>query len=308
MEDTQLPSPKIPLVRNHFFSFSKKHIFLVLLIILVLTFGIYLYQNKTFFRKVSPTSHLAKERQSHQAIAQVGEEKIYQADLNFELAAQGGIDKKDIKEKQRLFKKIAADSIIIQQAVKDNIITADQTVYNSPDKDYQKRVNLVKEIREKVNDMSNQTSGVAYSIWFWNTKPGEMGVEKGKQFALEKITRVHKMLKDKKIDASGAGEMIKNDSTLSQIDPAYQTNAFFNFTKKGNSVTQSKEMDIIIDSLKEGEVSDIVLGKLTNTKTGQVTENYYAFATVTKKVTSSGFNSFKDWFDKNKKGYAIKYL
>lgn len=293
---------------------SKKKAAGIAALILLIVIPLILFLNRSrlsqlpFFGSTTPVSHLAKERQPQEPIAQVGQEKIYQVDLNTELAAQGEVDGKDIKEKQRLFRKIAADSIIIQQAVKDKIITVDETVYNSPQKDYQKRVNLVKEIREKVGSLSNQTSGVAYSIWFWNTYPGPLGLEKGKQFALEKLTKVHKLLKDKAIDATGAGEMIKNDATLAQIDQSYETNAFFNFTKRGKPVTQSKELDSIIDSLKEGEVSDIILGKLTNKQTGKVTENYYAFAIVAKKVTTSGFNSFKDWFDTNKKGYEIKYF
>lgn len=284
---------------------KKYHRFILLGIILVsltaLAFGFYLYQDST------KTEPLVKQRQPLELIAQVGDEKIYHIDLNTELAAQPENVAKDLKTKNRLLGKIAADSIIIQQAVKDKIIDVDDSVYNSPNKDYQKRINLVGEIRGKINSMSNQTSGVAYSIWFWNTNPGPMGVEKGKQFALEKITRVHKLLKDKKIDASRAGEMIKNDSSLSQVDPAYQTNAFFNFTKRGESVTQSQELDAMIDNIEEGKVSDIVLGKLTNKETGKVTENYYAFAAVTKKINNSGFNSFKDWFNNHKKAYAIKY-
>src|SRR5437016_3940350 len=102
-------------------------------------------------------------------IAKVGNEKIYQRDLNTELANYP--PQKNIDRKRQLLQKIVKDSIILQAGEKDGLIKLDSSVFDSSTKDYLKRVKLVAEVQELVEHRKDHITGAVLSIWFYNIIP-----------------------------------------------------------------------------------------------------------------------------------------
>lgn len=279
-------------------------IFSASVVVIALAVGIYLYNdNSTVPLKLD---RISPAQIPPEVVVKVGNEYIYQRDLDIEMAQQPPVATDSTK--RAVLKKLTADSILIQAALKDKIATEDAATFNSPNKDYKKRVALVEEIKKTVRSNSDSISGKVISIWFWNGKVGSLGLEKSKQLAFEKISRIQTDVKSKKITIDEAVKRIQQDSSLSQLDPAYRSNASFDFQKKPDeTISQNLKLNNTLQSLKEGEVTEVVLGNLKDRKTGKVTENYYSFGFVEKRINDGKYKSLRDWFESHAKNYEIKY-
>lgn len=242
------------------------------------------------------------------AIAKVGEEIIYQKDINMELSAQPSeVRSQDLTIKYTL-EKIASDSAILQGGKADGLITLDKSVFNSLDKDYFKRLKLVKDTKKQVSDKADGVKGALVSIWFNNNfNLGKNNIDQRKQIALEKITKLHDDVKSKKITIEQAGEVIKNDSSLKAIDPAYQVNAYTAFdTAKQTRIFFDEEINNTLLKLNIGEVSGVLLGfdKYTD---GKKYEALYVFGQVKQVVSQGQFQNFDSWLKTQLAKYEIKY-
>lgn len=294
--------------------FSPRNIIVFVVLLIVLSgISYYLYNQKNSalksqLDKLAPensTSPITVSAEDNKAIGQVGQEIIYQSDLDTELAFQPPSE--DLNMKKRVLDKIATDSAILQGARETALITLDDTVFNSPTKDYTKRVKLVKEAREKIENEADSFAGTIVTIWFLNGKAGALGYEKSKQIAFEKISKLQADVKSGSITIQQAAESIKNDSELAQIDVAYKTNASLDFkVKKDENITSDLKFNEAIFKSTEGETTDIFTGSSPAT-TGQLVETRFHFAKLTKRTVNDKFNSFENWLESKRKAYAITY-
>lgn len=241
---------------------------------------------------------------SKKAIAKVGNETLYQSDLDTELKAYP--PKKDIDRKAFLVNKLIKDSIILQQAQKENLITLNETVFNSPTKDYAKRLATVQEAIQAVKNQAAHMKGKIVTIWFYNLEPAAIGTEKGKQLAFSKITKLHDDVASKKITIEKAGELIKQDASLAQVDRAYKQNAIFDFdTLNNDRISFDPSFDKVVRNTNKGEITSVFLSKDRIPGTQTYVEAVYLFARVDEKRNVGRIVIFDQWFQIHEKSYTI---
>lgn len=240
------------------------------------------------------------------AIAKVGDEYLYDADLNYELTYYPAADPQGARE--IVTAKMIEDSVILQGAAADGMIRLDPTIYNSREKDYAKRIETVKQLKDQLDQKATVLEGSVISIWFNNMGPGAIGYDKGKSMALAEITRLQKDLADKKISMDQAGYQIKNNLDLAQLDSSYRANAIFSFSVDNDQkITYNPDIDKQIYALNQGDISGVLTGKDLDPKTGQSVDAVYMVAQVTKRGKTT-VTSYDKWLEEKSKAYpVVKY-
>ena len=265
------------------FERSKKPIILKILLVLVV---ILVVIGAFFLWRWSSRVIEESRNPQHKVIIKVGQEKIYQKDLETELAYY---PTKDEAAKKLLLNKLVADSKLLQDAKKEKAITIDQSIYNSPDKDYLKRMKVIQQLKKENAKKNAGLKGSIISVWFLNDRVGPLGYEKAKLLALNKITYLHDQVKTGKMTMAEAGDNIKNDSSLAQLDPtSYKTNAitYFNVAS-GEKITWESEFNQILWNLKPGEISAIYTAKSADLDhQNEILPAYYIFGQAERKATN----------------------
>lgn len=237
-------------------------------------------------------------------IAKVGEEYIYNVDLNTEVAAYPASDEPG--QRDAIFERMVDDSIILQGAAKEKFIKLDATVYNSPEKDYDKRIALVQEARKKILDNADSYSGSVVALWFLNQKPGKIGYEQGKRIAQQKISDLQRRVKAGELTMEQAGDELRNDASLFQVDEAYKVNAYYTFTaNKSKPATYDPVFETVLQKLRVNQVSDVFLGQSTDERDGKKKDAVYKFARIDKIIANRGYIDVESWLEKNRPGYAL---
>lgn len=297
------PNQQVPEMKKSKFSILKdKRIFVLLGALLILLGSLILF----FFKGTLPPIGQRQEQIPQGAIAKVGEEYIYQRDLDIELSLQPSASESGIRK--ILLDKLAEDSVIIQGAKDDKIVEIASDVYNSSDKDYVKRIQVVKEIKKKVEESEDSIRGTILTIWFANVEIGPLGYERAKQVAFEKISKLHKDVKEGKITIKQAGEVIQNDKSLAQIDKAYKTNAVLEFkANKNETITFNKSFNDALWKLSDNEMSEISTGTVLERSSGKQVDANYVFGQIEKHIRSGRFESFDKWLEDKRKLYEVVY-
>lgn len=277
------------------FSLDPKVVALIIVGVLVCAFAVYAFLGKLPFSSTS-----------NQVIATVGPEKIYQTDLDTELGYFPQYTNLD--QRSFLLSKIATDSAILQGAAEAGFVTLNSSTFNSPGKDYQARLELVKEIQKKIEENSNHIEGGIVSIFFINNldnRPGPLGYAKSQQLAFNTISDLQKRVKGKELTIEAAGEAVRNNQALAQIDYSYAVNSYFKFDlNKGERITIDQSIDDTLWSLSESEVSEVLPGKIKDAD-GNIREGVYMFGVITKKNSTSNIPGFRQWRDDQVKKYAL---
>lgn len=269
----------------------------------LLVFGYFFTKNIT--NKTSKNLSSSSHGGNSSIIAKVGEENIYQTDLDYELERHPQKDEPGIKKK--LLDKLVLDSVILQGGAADGVITLDSSIFNSQEKNYVKRVNSVEQIKKKINDMNSSIKGTVISIWFRNNDYiGPQGLEKSKQIAFEKISSLRQQIVDKKITIDEAGQIITDDTSLAEIDRAWTNNALFHFSASPTKrITMSKEFDDKIRALNPGEVTEVYLVTNVDKDPAKRYEALYYVAQVTEKNTTTKALDYNSWLNQKKQTYAV---
>jgi hypothetical protein len=308
-EESHTPETSEPLSfrpENRIKSFLPPKRFLMAFILAIMALGfLTLSSQKPNIKEPIPIP-AANTQKPDGAIAKIGQEFIYQQDLDFEIAHYPQGNNEEVKK--FLLTKIATDSAILQGAQKEKLITLDSTTYNSSEKDYTKRIKLVETAKRMVSEKSNGIKGTVVAIWFFNNKEGSLGYEKGKQFAFDKISKIHDEVKSGALTIEQTGEKIKNDSSLIKVDTAYKTNAYFNFdVQKGQTITFVPEFDALLWKSKPGEVTEVYLASDKSMISGETREALYMFGQVSEAKTNNKINSLDEWINQQIKAYEVKY-
>lgn len=259
------------------------------------------FPNRPLHRTTQPSSG-----GNSPVIATVGAEQIFQSDLDTELSytqTLAGVDTKKI-----IMDKLISDSIVLQAAAAEGLITLDASVYNSTTKDYMNRINLVETAKKEVSSRADQIQGTVITIWFFNNEyVGPRGYEKSKRVAFEKIQELYTRLTSQTITLKELIETIKNDTSLAELDKAYKTNASFDFTvTKNKTISFDKNFDAMIWAVEPGQFSKISVLKDMSVDIDPSKEVAYAFAYVSHKKTG-GEQNFEDWIIEKEKTYPVTY-
>jgi hypothetical protein len=310
---------KVDNVQPKTFSLKKKIIgifvalFLVLVVLLVLD-GFHIISLSKLLSLKNPftISLQTKQKKAPTAIImKVGNENIYQQDLNTELAYFPAAEKNEDRE-QLLKDKLIKDSTILQAAQEEALITLDSTVYNSSAKNYLKRIQLIAQVKDQLEKKKDRYKGSVVAIWFYDTRPGPIGYDTGKELALKKITDVRTAVAGNRITMEEAAKQIENDQSLAQVDPAYKANAYFSFdTDLKQDIVFDQDFNRIIKQLQKGQVSPVVVVKDKEMQSGKPTgrqiEAAYMFAQVDERTISGQNLGFDDWLARRLKKYEIIY-
>jgi hypothetical protein len=281
-------------------------LFLILLIAMLryIFYGSYT-STKNFYTK--PQASSENNNPLDRVIVTVGKEKIFQKDYDIELFYYP--DKNDPSVRKNLLQKLINDSIILQGGNRDGLIPLDKSIFNSPDKDYMKRIKVVEQVKQGIEQQTDSIEATIVSIWFYNNDwIGLLGYEGGKRFAHEKITYLYDLVKHGDISIDEAGNIIKSDTSLEQIDKAYTNNAIAHVRTEANSqITLSKEFDQKLRLLPVGQISDVYLASVKEDDTEITRDAVYLFGVITKRTYNPTLISFESWLDKKRKLYEIIY-
>lgn len=301
------------------FNFDKRFVIFIICAIVLIVVSLVISQfltgsKKKVVQQEKPRSEITPmitlkdytRYKAEEPIMTVGQETIYKKDLDNELASSPNGDLLTLQE--TLIKKLITDSTVLQGAQSDGYITLNQAVFNSPNKDYSKRIKLVEEARNKVISQADHLKGTIISIWFYNTQAGSVGYEEGKRIAYEKISLLQVKVKSGQMTIEEAGQRIKNDNSLVKVDSAYKTNAQHDFEVNfSQPISFDPRLDKILWSTEAGEVSEIITSQ-DKDRGGKMIDAVYSFAKIKSKSMNQTLKNFDQWLQTKKKEYAVKYL
>lgn len=324
--DTQDINKKLTddvLVPQKSFLKNKKFIYAVsALIIVTIIAGLYLTSFKPLSTSTNttvttsptaqkpsiyPTGKINPSGTDNKIIARVGAEDIYRK--NVETLILGEARAKGVDYEKIFLDKLIEESIILQSARKAKLTVLDSSVFNSETLDLNRRSALVKQIKETIEQKADKIEGSIISIWFNNGEVGPLGLEGGKKMAFDKIKPLQEQVKNGTMTVVQAGEAVKNDTSLKQLDKVYDVNAISSFSvNKGSKITFDVNFDQILWGLTDGGTSEVVLIQGLDDQTQKLVDSLYAFGRVSKRTGESGNLGFEAWYKANLNTYEIQYL
>lgn len=241
---------------------------------------------------------------SDEIIATVGGTPIPRTYLDIELNYYPATPTAEIK--QALTDKVVNDQITLAEGKKEGYITDYPEGKSLSKEQYLQRTKLVKEVKDKVNASGNMIKGKLVSIWFYNNAyVGPKGLAAGKQIAYDKIKPLYDQVQNGTITIEQAGEIIASDSSLAEIDQAYQGNAIVDFTfYKGGTGTFWPQFNDMLWSTEPGKITPLYLGGGI-LRDSQPTEELYIFGQVNQKSTNPDFVNYEDWLEKKKNSIGV---
>lgn len=250
------------------------------------------------------------EELGDKVIAKVGDEDIYGRDLAFYLAiyspttttADEPITQTILRE---TLNRIAKDSRTLQGAAAANLVQLEDSFFTGSNKNNEARLESAQAMIGEVNrNLINKTSGETLSIWFNTpTVQNSIGVEAAKATAQEKIDHLEEGLKSGVyISFAEAAEAIKNDESLAELDPAYQSNAYSTFKNvtSGEDFLSDAKVAAAFDKLQAGETSEILT---FHNAAGE--EHSFMIIRVSDKK-DRGFASFADWLKVQEENFPLE--
>lgn len=103
-----------------------------------------------------------------------------------------------------------------------------------------------------------------------------------------------------------AANEIRRDAELSKADPAYATNAYFEFSSNEDErITFSPEFDALVRNLQEGGVSDVMTVQDQPADQDKPLDAVHMFAQVDNKIQSSDISSLDSWITELKQSYEV---
>jgi hypothetical protein len=239
-------------------------------------------------------------------VAVVGEEFVYQTDLNrvLDLYPPG------LRQSNRedALNRVIRESVALQSGAREGWVTLDDLIFNSSSKDQAARAQAVAAVENAVNARTGKLSGAVVSIWFFNNgAPGSAGYEGGKRIAKQKIDAARAAVASGEKSVVQVAREIKDDTSLAALDPVWVQNAIATFEDVGpdESITFDPAFNKTIRSLRPGQVSPV---SLISVKSGNgMREAVYMFAQVTENTPGeSTAGGYEEWLDIETKTYAIE--
>jgi hypothetical protein len=280
-------------------------IFIIISVLSVIGVVIYLViGNFEFFTSKLKTQE--NTQSTGQVIALIGEENIYQSDLDTEIKyfPTNITEVEGVSTKQYLLNKIIEDSILLQESGQ----VLSNNIYNSPTKDYLERTKQTQELKDlRVSAIENLKVGISgdlITVWYLNMIQSPYGEAEAKIMAFSKITEIHNKIQEGELSIEQAAQVLKGDNSWSKIDPSYIGNTRYEFKLTEDPFTYAyiKPVEFLEDirETREGEVTEIYEIELNSN------EKYFIFAHIDKIIKESGIVSYSNWVEQVKNKYSIK--
>ncbi len=246
------------------------------------------------------------------AIAKVGDEYIYQQDLEAEVAHQQTGQVLSAESRQNLLGKLVYDSTILQGAAADSLVSLNNTIFNNAQKDYLQRVKTVEEVKRHFATKLTGLHGIVVYIWF-DQQNSPLTEEQRKEVARKTLQTLRDEVVTNKITIAQAAEKLKQDMTLAQVTKDHKNSTSMEFhVLPEEKITFFTPFDTLLKSLKPGEVTEIFLAKDTDYSGNSVKEKTgrdvaYLFGQVTDVITEGNIIDFSHWYEKKLTSYEITY-
>jgi len=293
---------------------ERKKLLLLITIVLLAVFSLYFVFIKA--KKESPPKKsslssptLTPPSLEKQLTMRIGNDSFSQEDLEY-LASiyqpNKNLSELTVDEKEYLEDLALERSLVIQEAQKREVVSVDETLF-APNKDWNDYNRTYEEAKQAIIAQEEQITVAGIFIYFYNQFPPEMGVERAKELARKKMEELRERLIKGEISLKQAGEIIANDTSLAEIDPIYDANAYSEFNKR-NKTRQivggiTSQDNNLLWSLDVGDYSPIILGFESGNEVAP-NEAYWAIFQVTSK-TGSG-KPYLEWLKEAKKEYESK--
>jgi hypothetical protein len=219
----------------------------------------------------------------------VGKIKINLLDLEneFKLNYSNTPDNRNsIQNWQNTANILTTKAIIQNEGITLNLYSASDSLQLDP-----KKINQTQKYLDQQG--VSYINGEEITVWYDNMYKPPMGIAQAKIIAYNTISKLYLQIIAGKMTLKEAGDYIKSDTDLAQIDPAYQNNAYIAFTAY-------QEPPFFIDpqlnqklwSMKENSISEILTGHdLDNNNKSY--DDHFAIIKVNKKVVKQ-FSSVTD--------------
>lgn len=183
----------------------------------------------------------------------------------------------NINHWQKIADLVSEEAILLNEAIKEGIIPENENRLNP------QNVNKARDYFE--TEGTTFLSGEIISVWFYNMNPPKIGVEAAKKKVNPIIINLRERIINNEITMKQAGEIIAQTEELKEIDPSYQTNAYFSFQYKkvGQSIFNDKDLDKISWQMKTGEISPVLVGKDCCDELKNWYEAYFTVIKINKK-------------------------
>jgi len=293
---------------------ERKKLLLLITIVLLAVFSLYFVFIKA--KKESPPKKsslssptLTPPSLEKQLTMRIGNDSFSQEDLEY-LASiyqpNKNLSELTVDEKEYLEDLALERSLVIQEAQKREVVSVDETLF-APNKGWNDYNRTYEEAKQAIIAQEEQITVAGIFIYFYNQFPPEMGVERAKELARKKMEELRERLIKGEISLKQAGEIIANDTSLAEIDPIYDANAYSEFNKR-NKTRQivggiTSQDNNLLWSLDVGDYSPIILGFESGNEVAP-NEAYWAIFQVTSK-TGSG-KPYLEWLKEAKKEYESK--
>lgn len=266
--------------------------------------------SNTINSSLSIPPYLSDSKEGRKIIAKVGDENIYQNDLNKIITTRFPKDITSRYTKEEIIKRAlnesVEESILLQEENKIGGVSLLPPIFNTDEKNYILRQKVVEEIKNKRLAKQERISGAFISIWYHNVRPPSIPPAEAQKLALGKIQKIYNDLKTGKISFETGGQIVKNDTSLAAIDKSYTGNAYYEFKDRASTdgVFVFNDLEDKLWTLNEGEISEIIQHPSSSILLGKEEEEFYGIIKVTKR-TNTGSGSYKDWLKKVKQNYEI---
>lgn len=235
-----------------------------------------------------------------QKVASIGEHTVYGKDLNFNLYlfnqseyASASANNNDLK--QRLLDQSQRDYIILKEAQRLGLADLPNDI-ESVNKDQWAYARAVQQAEPLVKQQFDLLSFETISIFFHNVDLPKIPLEQAEIIARDKMTAFYNQIINNQLTITQAAEAIRNDSSLAQIDPNYQGNAYTSYTDVSpeDLPFAYDEINQGLLNLSTGQVSNIMRIPPQGTPLNSENQEFYTILKMNSRPNQAK-GSFSDW-------------
>jgi hypothetical protein len=238
----------------------------------------------------------------NELILKVGDENIFYKDFDIELANISKGKEVDEEMKMQALQKLTDDSTIIQYNInKGYIKTPNSFFYNSINKDFSQRLDLILQCEEKISSSEfRKISGNGLKISISNIGSGSLSLSDEKAIIKKQIVEIYASIKENKITTE---ESILNFAKIPEIVriPKLEIDSIpFEFNTISNKkITEFPDFDKLIWQTTTEEVTPIY--HYSDFEDVEI----YLFGYV-KTNLNTGYVSMSDFYEKNQNTFEVK--
>lgn len=178
---------------------------------------------------------------------------------------------------------------LVREASLQDYASKEGVLPNQPQKFDPTKVALALEYFETRG--TNHISGEVLTLWFYNTTPPEMGLERARSLQEQRINDIRTKIESGQLTMEQAGEEIKNMTEIGEIDPVWVGNTYskFEYVSPDQKVFIDPKMNDFIWGLESGQLSEVVVGQ--DFHNSEPYDAYFSIVKINAKETQKQANN-----------------